>query len=97
MVPETLFYIGRSVDEVFTAFNKTVNNVLLWSRRNQLIIIPVKTEAMLIGSLSFVGSVPPLYFGSDFIQIIESSTCLGIIWIINVRGLIIFFMLKRIL
>ena len=33
---------------------------------------------MLIRRSPFIGPLPPLYFGSDFIQIVESSTCLGI-------------------
>jgi len=73
----TLSYIGRSVEEIFTALNKMVNDVLLWNRINQLIIHQVKTEAMLIRKSPFVGPLPPLYFGSHFIQIVESSTCLG--------------------
>ena len=75
----TLFYIGRSVEEVFSALNKMVNNVLLWSKRNQLTIHPVKTEAMLIRTSQFVGPLPPPYFSSDFIRTVESSTCLGLI------------------
>ena len=74
----TLSYIGRSVEEIFTALNKMVNDVLLWSRRNQLTIHPVKTEAMLIRKSPLVGPLSPLYFGCDFIQIVESTTCLGI-------------------
>ena len=79
----TLSYIGRSVEEIFTALNKMVNDVLLWRRRNQLTIYPVKTEAMLIRKSPFVGPLP----------LITSI----LIWIINSHGQIIFLMLKRIL
>ena len=53
-----------------------VNNALLWNRKNQLTILPVKTEPMLIRKFPFVGPLPPLYFGSEFIQVVEA--CLGI-------------------
>ena len=44
---------------------------------NQLIINPIKTEAMLIRKSPFIGPLPPLYFGSGMIRVAESSTCLG--------------------
>ena len=55
-----------------------VKNVLQWSMINQLTIHPIKTEAMLIRKSPFIGPLPPLHFGSGFIRLVESSTCLGV-------------------
>ena len=44
---------------------------------NQLTIHPIKTEAMLVRKSPFIGPLPPLYFGSGMIHVVESSTCLG--------------------
>ena len=74
----TLSFIGESVDEVFAAFNIIVDNVLQWSKNNQLTIHPIKTEAMLIRKSPFIGPLPPLYFGSGTIHVVESTTCLGV-------------------
>lgn len=73
----TLSVTGESIDEVFAALNTMVENVLQWSMNNQLTIHPIKTEAMLIGNSPFIGPLPPLRFGSGFIRLVESSTCLG--------------------
>ena len=74
----TLSVIGENVDEVFAALNTMVKNVLQWSMINQLTTHPIKTEAMLIRKSSFIGPLPPLRFGSGFIRLVESSTCLGV-------------------
>ena len=54
-----------------------VENVLPWSMNNQLTILPIKTEAMLIRKSPFIGPLPHLRFGSGFLRLVESSTCLG--------------------
>ena len=69
----TVSFIGKSVDEVFAAVN-----IMQWSKNNHLTIHPMKTEAMLIRKSSLIGPFPPLYFGSGFIRLVESSTCLGV-------------------
>ena len=74
----TLSFIGKNVDEVFAALNIMINNVLQWSKNNHLTIHPIKTEAMLIRKSPFIGPLPPLYLGSGFIRLVESSTCLGV-------------------
>ena len=49
-----------------------------WCKDNQLKIHPFKTEAILIRKSPFIGPLPPLYFGSGMIHVVESSTCLGL-------------------
>lgn len=46
----------------------------LWCKDNQLTIHPFKTEAILIRKSPFIGPLPPLYFGSSMIHVVESST-----------------------
>ena len=77
----TLSFIGESVDGVFAALNIIVDNVLQWSKNNQLTIHPIKTEAMLIRKSPFIGSLPPLYFGSGTIYVVESTTLLA--WVLS--------------
>ena len=38
----------------------------------------IKTEATPIRKSPFIGPLPPLRFGSGFIRLVESSTCLGV-------------------
>ena len=41
----TVYCIGPTVDLVMSSLNKTMEQVLMWSVRNQLTIHPIKTEA----------------------------------------------------
>ena len=47
-------------------------------KNNQLTIHLIKAEAMLIRKSPFIGPLLPLRFGSGFIHLAESSTCLGL-------------------
>lgn len=49
----TVYSIGPNVDLVMSSLNKTMEQVLMWSVRNQLTIHPIKTEAMIIRKTSF--------------------------------------------
>ena len=68
-------------------------------KNNQLTIHLIKAEAMLIRKSPFIGPLLPLRFGSGFIHLAESSTCLGLKLDnhIDVHGLIIFVMLQSVL
>ena len=63
----TVYCIGPNVDLVMSSLNKTMEQVLRWSVRNQLTIHPIKTEAMIMRKTSFVGPIPPLYFNTGHI------------------------------
>ena len=41
-------------------------------------IHPIKTEAMIIRKTSFVGPIPPLYFNTGHIDLVNYTTCLGV-------------------
>ena len=50
----------------------------MWSIRNQLTIHPINTEAMTLSKTSFVGPLPPLYFNTGHIDLVNYTTCLGV-------------------
>ena len=74
----TVYCIGPNVDQVMLSLNKTMEQVLMWNIRNQLTIHPIKTEAMILSKTSFVGPIPPLYFNTGHIDMVNHTTCLGV-------------------
>ena len=74
----TVYCIGPNVDQVMLSLNKTMEQVLMWSIRNQLTIHPIKTEAMILSKTSFVGPLPTLYFNTGHIDLVNYTTCLGV-------------------
>ena len=74
----TVCCIGPNVDEVMSSLNKTMEQVLMWSVKNQLTIHPIKTEAMILRKTSFVGPITPLYFNTGHIDLVNYTTCLGV-------------------
>ena len=52
----------------------------MWSVKNRLTIHPIKTEAntMIQKKSAFVGPLPPFYFGTGLINLVDSTTCLGV-------------------
>ena len=74
----TVYCIGPNVDQVMLSLNKTMEQVLMWSIRNQLTIHPIKTEAIILSKTSFVGPIPPLYFNTGHIDLVNYTTCLGV-------------------
>ena len=74
----TVYCIGPNVDHVISSLNETMKQVLLWSVKNRLTIHPIKTEAMILKKSTFVGPIPPLYFGTGLIKLVDSTTCLGL-------------------
>ena len=74
----TVYCIGPNVDQVMLSLNKTMEQVFMWSIKNQLTIHPIKTEAMILSKTSFVGPIPPLYFNTGHIDMVNYTTCLGV-------------------
>ena len=68
----------KNVDQVITTLNETMKQVLMWSVKNRLTIHPIKTGAMIPRKSAFVGPLPPLYFGTGLINLVDSTTCLGV-------------------
>ena len=74
----TVYCIGQNVDQVITDLNETMKQVLMWSEKNRLTIIPIKTEAMILRKSAFVGPLPPLHFGTGLSNLVDSNSCLGV-------------------
>ena len=74
----TVYCIGQNVDQVVSSLNETMKQVLMWSVKNRLTVHPIKTEAMILKKSAFVGPLPPLYFGTGLINLVDSTTCLGV-------------------
>jgi len=74
----TVYCIGQNVDQVILSLNETMKRVLLRSLKNQLTIHAIKSEAMILKKSAFVDPLPPLYFGTGLINMVDSTTCLGV-------------------
>lgn len=74
----TVYCIGSNVDQVISSLNETMKQVLMWRVKNQLTIHQIKTEAMVLKKSDFVGPLPPLYFETSFINLVDSTTCPGV-------------------
>ena len=55
-----------------------MKQVLLCSVKNRLTIHPIKTEAMILKKSTVVGLLLSLYFGTGLIDMVDSTTCLGL-------------------
>ncbi len=53
--------------------------VHIWCTKNKLTVHPGKCEAMLLMKTPFIGPLRPLYYGSEFIKFVSTSTCLGVV------------------
>ncbi|XP_068759670.1 fibronectin type III domain-containing protein-like [Montipora capricornis] len=75
----TLYCVGKNFDQVCSQLNNILEQLLLWSTMNKLCIHPVKSEVMILSKTGFIGPVPPIYFGNNFINVVNHTTCLGLI------------------
>ena len=75
----TLYCVGKNFDQVCSQLNNILEQLLLWSTTNKLCIHPVKSEVMILSKTSFIGPVPPIHFGNNFINVVNHTTCLGLI------------------
>ena len=83
----TLYTIGSSIDQVISSLNVMTSQISKWSSLNKLTFHPLKTEAMILAKQQFIGPLQPLHFGSGFVKLVNSTSCLGVtILIINSRG-----------
>ena len=74
----TLYCVGKKFDQVCSQLNNLLEQRLLWSSTNKLCIHPIKSEVMIISKTGFTGPVPLTYFGSNFINVVNHTTCLGL-------------------
>ena len=74
-----VFCIGTSVEEVVDKLNIIMEQVHTWCTKNKLTVHPGKCEAMLLMKTPFIGPLQPLYYGSEYIRFVATSTCLGVV------------------
>ena len=74
-----VYCIGTSVEEVVDKLNIIMEQVHTWCTKNKLTVHPRKCEAMLLMKTSFIGPLQPLYYGSECIKFVATSTCLGVV------------------
>ena len=74
----TLYTIGSSIDQVISSLNVMMSQISKWSSLNKLTIHPSKTEAMILAKQQFIGPLQPLHFGPGFVQLVNSTSCLGV-------------------
>ena len=74
-----VYCIGTSVEEVVDKLNIIMEQVHTWCTENKLTVHPGKCEAMLLMKTPFIGPLQPLYYGSEYIKFVATSTCLGVV------------------
>ena len=71
--------MGKNFDEVCSQLNNILEQLLLWSSMNKLCIHPIKSEVMILSKTGFTSLVPLIYFGNNFINVVNHTTCLGLV------------------
>ena len=74
-----VYCIGTSVEEVVDKLSTIMEQVHTWCTKNKLTVHPGKCEAMLLMKTPFIGLLQQLYYGSEYIKFIATSTCLGVV------------------
>ena len=74
-----VYCIGTSVEEVVEKLNVIMEQVHTWCTKNKLTVHPGKFEAILLMKTPFIGLLQPLYYGSEYIKFVSTSTCLGVV------------------
>ena len=74
-----VYCIGTSVQEVVDKLNIIMEHIHTWCTKNKLIVHLGKCEAMLLMKTPFIGPLQPLYYGSEYIKFVATSTCLGVV------------------
>ena len=89
----TIYCIGKTIDEVSVALNRSLKELYAWSVKNILTPHPKKSECMLIYRGSFTGPLPPIYLGGNTLERVTHSRLLGVIidhklgWSIHIKEL----------
>ena len=55
-----------------------MSQISKWSSLNKLTIHPTKTEAMILAKQQFIGPLQILHFGPGFVNLVKSTSCLGV-------------------
>ena len=74
-----VYCIRTSVEEVIDKLNIIMEQVHTWCTKNKLTVHPGKCEAMLLMKTPFIGPLQLLYYGSEYIKFVATSTCLGVV------------------
>ena len=74
----TVYCIGTNMDSVTESLNTILNQIYEWCQRNRLSLHPGKSEAMLISTTTPVGPLQLLKYGSNSVEFVDSTRCLGI-------------------
>ena len=75
----TVYCVGKNFDQVCIQFNKIFEQLRLWSLKNRLCIHPIKSGVMVLSRTNFIGPILPIYFGSNFVNVVNHATCLGLV------------------
>ena len=76
---DTTYCVAKNFDQVCSQLNNILEQLLLWSTMNKLCIHPVKSEVIILSKTGFIGHVPPIYFGNNFINVVNHTTGLGLV------------------
>ena len=74
----TVFTFGLNVGQVIKSLNSLMSQISKWSSLSKLTIHPSKTEAMILRKQQFVGPTQPIYFCSGYVNLVNTTNCLGV-------------------
>ena len=75
----TIYCVGNNFDQVCLQLNKIFEQLQHWSTNNRLSIHPIKSEVMILSKSCFTGPAPPIYFGNKHVNVVNHTTCLGVV------------------
>ena len=77
----TVYCIGTNVEEVVDKLSIIMEQVHTWCTKNKLTVHPGKCGAMLLMKIPSIGPLQPLYYESEYIKFVTTSTCLGVVMV----------------
>lgn len=74
----TIFTIGKDVDSIIVILQSILKQVLSWCTSNRLTTHEIKSEALLLSRRAFIGPLPQLKSGQNFLKFTDTAQCLGL-------------------
>ena len=76
----TIFTIGKNINNIILTLQSILDQVYTWCQANRLIAYESKSEALVISSQNFIGSLPRLTYGNSTIEykLLSTSKCPGL-------------------